>query len=139
MSAADDAAFVGISRLHAAYADVVTRRAWPELTPLFLPDAAVHIDPVTRPAIDVVGPEALGEFIAGAVARFEFFELVVLNSVAQLTGADGASGRMWIEEVRQEASSGDWSQAFGRYDDDYVLTDGQWRFAARRYRSLARR
>jgi hypothetical protein len=44
----------GIDRLVAAYADTVTRRAWNELVDLFLPEAVVHIDTVTRPAFEVV-------------------------------------------------------------------------------------
>jgi len=35
----EDLDYVGICRLHAAYADAVTRRAWSDLDALFLPDA----------------------------------------------------------------------------------------------------
>ena len=35
---------VALWRLQSRYADVVTRRAWPELHDLFLPDTPVHID-----------------------------------------------------------------------------------------------
>ena len=37
--------------LQATYADVVTRRAWAELEPLFVPDAPIRIDTVTRPVM----------------------------------------------------------------------------------------
>jgi hypothetical protein len=41
-------------------------------------------------------------------------------------------------ELRQEASNGRWSNAFGVYHDDYVRADGAWRFGERHYQSLAR-
>jgi hypothetical protein len=36
--------YIALRRLQNRYADVVTRRAWPELATLFLPDAKVVID-----------------------------------------------------------------------------------------------
>ena len=135
----ETAAYVAITRLQASYADVVTRRAWDELEPLFEPEARVHIAPAGREPIDVIGPRALGEFIAAAVERFEFFQFVPLNTVIEL-GADGtAIGRLYLLEVRQERDTHEWSQAFGLYEDGYAQRDGVWRFAARSYRSLARR
>jgi hypothetical protein len=47
--------YVAITRLQAAYADVVNRRAWPELQGLFLADAVVQVDTVTNPPIKLVG------------------------------------------------------------------------------------
>jgi hypothetical protein len=135
---ADTEAYIAITRLQAAYADVVTRRAWSELDDLFVPDAPVRIDTVTRPVVNVTGPRELAEFIAGAVERFEFFEFVILNTVIDVDG-DTATGRLYMVEVRQEREPKEWSNAFGLYEDDYVSTDRRWRFARRRYRSLARR
>jgi hypothetical protein len=135
----DTEAYVAITRLQASYADVVTRRAWSELEPLFEPEARVHIAPAGRDPIDVIGSKALGEFIAAAVDRFEFFQFVPLNTVVEL-GADGtAIGRLYLLEVRQARETHEWSEAFGLYEDGYAQRDGQWRFAARNYRSLARR
>ena len=51
---------LAINRLQSAYADTVTRRDWSTLDQLFLDDAAVRIDTVTRDPFDVVGPAALG-------------------------------------------------------------------------------
>jgi hypothetical protein len=132
-------AYVAITRLQAAYADVVTRRAWDDLVDLFLPDAAIRIDTVTRPVIEVTGPGELGTFIRGALDRFDFFEFVILNTVIDVTGGHAASGRLYIVEVRHELSTDQWSDAFGLYEDGYAEAGGRWRFAARRYRSLARR
>ena len=65
--------WVAIRRLHSRYADVVNRRAWPELSDLFLPDAVVRVEVPRQEPVDAVGPAALGAFIEGAVERFEFF------------------------------------------------------------------
>jgi hypothetical protein len=40
--------------------------------------------------------------------------------------------------VRQELASGRQTNAYGLYTDRYVRGGGRWRFAERRYRSLAR-
>ena len=70
----------GVRRLQHAYADVVNRRAWPELEVLFLPDAPVLVDRRVGEPLRLVGGGAVGEFIAGAIAQFEFFEFVILNA-----------------------------------------------------------
>jgi len=135
----DALAYLAITRLQAAYADVVTRRAWAELHDLFVPDAPVHIDMVTHPAIEVVGAAALGEFIGGAVERFEFFEFTILNTVVEVRSPTEAVGRLYMAELRQDASNGLWSNAFGLYQDRFAAgEDGRWRYAERHYQSLAR-
>lgn len=135
----DTDAYIAITRLQAAYADVVTRRAWQELDGLFLPDCPISVDTITRPAVELSGPQALVEFISEALMRFDFFEFVILNTVVEINPDDSATGRIYIEEIRHEAEDDAWSQAFGLYQDDYARHDGNWRFAERRYRSLARR
>ena len=135
----ETAAYIAITRVQASYADAVTRRAWADLQPLFAPDAPIHIDTVTRPPFDLVGPTALGEFVGKAIARFEFFEFVILNTVIDITSEHEATGRLWMVEIRQERGSGEWSNAFGLYRDTYEQCDGRWRFSERSYRSIARR
>ncbi len=131
--------YTAICRLQAAYADAVTRRAWSELGDLFVPSAAVTVDTVTSPPIELVGPIALGDFISGAVERFEFFELVILNTRVDLRrDADTAAARLFTCELRQDRSSGRWTNAFGVYHDEYARIHGRWWFARRRYQSLAR-
>ncbi len=133
---ADETAdYVAITRLQAAYADVVTRRAWPELEPLFVADAEIHIDTVTQPVIEVRGAKALGDFISRAIERFSFFEFVVLNTVIDVSTT---SARLYMVELRQDGDTGEWSNAFGLYRDRYERYDGGWRFAERHYQSLAR-
>ena len=131
---------VAIGRLQSAYADVVNRRAWPELRELFLDDAGVHIDTVTRDPFELTGPGALGDFIGAAVQRFAFFEFVVLNSHVELghDGADSARARMFMCEIRRDVDTLDWSTAYGLYQDRYRRDGSTWRFAGRRYRSITR-
>lgn len=132
---------LAINRLQSAYADTVTRRDWTTLEELFLDDAVVEINTVTRDPFRVVGPQALGEFIASAVGRFDFFEFVVLNSLVTLGvegDSDAASARMFMCEVRRNASDQEWSMTYGLYQDRYRRIDGRWWFTARVYRSLAR-
>ena len=108
--------YVAICRVGAAYADYVTRRAWPQLDELFTPDATVTVDTVTGAPIELTGAKGVGDFIAGAVARFEFFELVILNTTVELRvdgDADSARGRLFTCELRQDLANGHWSNAFG--------------------------
>lgn len=133
--------YIAVCRLQSAYADAVTRRAWSELDELFVPSATIMVDTVTSEPIEIVGPTALGEFISGAVERFEFFELVILNTRVDLrhNGDDNAArARQFTCELRQDHSNGRWTNAFGVYHDEYARADQGWLFARRRYQSLAR-
>ena len=133
--------YVAITRLQSAYADSVTRRAWAELDELFVPSATVTVDTVTSDPIELVGPTGVGDFISGAVERFEFFELVNLNTTVDLRAGgdpDRAFARVFTCELRQDASNGRWTNAFGVYHDEYRRIDGRWWFARRRYQSIAR-
>ena len=137
----DTADVVALHRLLAAYADVVNRRAWPELHDLFLPDAEVRVETHANPPIALTGPAALGDFVGAAIARFDFFEFVVLNAHFELGtegDSDAAAGRVFMCELRHTAEGGDLSQAFGLYRDRYARRHGRWWFAGRRYDSLAR-
>lgn len=132
---------VAIERLQSAYADVVNRRAWFELDGLFLPDAVIRIDTVTRDPFELVGPAALGEFIDDAVQRFAFFEFVRLNAHIELEldgDPDTARCRLFMCEVRREVGTLDWSVAYGVYHDRYLRTSDGWRFHRRDYQSLTR-
>lgn len=138
---------VALDRLQRRYADVITRRAWSELGELFLPDTVVHLDTVTAPPRDLVGPEEFAAVIGAAMARFDHFTFAILNAVSELddpTGPDldadgtGAHGRIFLCEIRHEPERQAWSTAHGVYQDRYVLTAGRWRIAERHYRSMAR-
>ncbi len=131
---------VAIRGLIADYADVVNRRQWSELVPLFAIDAPVTIDLRDRAALEVEGPVALGEFIGSAIERFAFFEFVALNVRVRLrTGGDEdrAAVRTYMCELRQD-HDGRFSQAFGIYQDEVERATTGWRFARRNYQSIAR-
>lgn len=131
----------GVRRLQHAYADVVNRRAWPEMTHLFMSDASVTLDLRAGVPLHLSGGAEVGEFIAGAIERFEFFEFVILN--AHIAFPDGptagsAVSRLFMSEVRQDRADGRWTTVYGLYHDRYTFDSGRWRFAERRYHSLAR-
>ena len=132
--------YVAICRLQAAYADAVSRRAWPDLGELFVAGAPITVDTVTGAPLELTGAAGIGEFIAGAIERFEFFELVILNVhvIAGSDRGDSARSRSFTCELRQESASGHWSNAFGVYHDDLQRVGDRWKYARRRYQSLAR-
>lgn len=133
--------YVAIRRLQDAYADAITRRAFEELPDLFLPDATIVVDMRSAEPVRFDGPVVLGEFISGAMERFEFFLFVILNAVVDV-GADGdpdaATGRMFMSELRTDREHGRRIDSYGVYHDRYRRTPEGWRFADRRYHSIAR-
>jgi SnoaL-like domain len=132
---------LALTRLHAAYADTCTRREWSEFPALFLPDVTVTLDLPNIGSRVIEGPTDLGAFIGTALEQFDFFQFVVLNSHFMLRtdgDPDRATGRMWMSELRQFASTGHWSVIYGLYRDQYRRTENGWRIATRRYQSLAR-
>ena len=131
----------GIRRLQHAYADVVNRRAWPELEALFLPEAVVVIDRRAGDPLRLVGGGEVGAFIGSAIGHFSFFEFVVLNAhiaFPEGVGSGRAVCRLFMCELRQDGATCAFTTAFGLYHDRYVLDGRRWRFAERRYHSLAR-
>lgn len=128
---------VALWRLQSTYADIVTRRAWPELETVFLPDVTIEVDTVTAEPHRFVGPVAFADFVGPSVSRFDHFGFVILNSVVDVDGAT-ARGRIFMCEIRHESATDDWSTAYGLYQDTYRRVDATWWIADRRYRSLAR-
>jgi hypothetical protein len=129
---------VALWRLQSRYADIITRRAWPELHDVFRPETTVHVDVVTAPVRTFEGPDAFGAFVSGAIERFDYFTFVILNSVVDLEGDDRAKGRIFMCEIRHDRDSDSWNKAYGVYEDRYVRGEGQWWFGERHYRSMAR-
>jgi hypothetical protein len=130
---------LAIMRLQGRYGDTVTRQAWDELVPLFLPGCPLRVDRGDGSIVEQVGPAAIGRFIADAIAHFEFFAFTIVNTMVDV-GADGvtASARLYIHELRQERDTHRWTDAYGLYRDTYRKDDGCWRFATRDYSSIAR-
>jgi hypothetical protein len=131
--------YTALRRLQNAYADVVTRRAWPELEELFVPDATITVDTRRGDPMRFEGPRALGEFIGASIERFAFFEFVILNTWLDIDVEGGtARGRMYMCELRQDRDSGQWTNAFGLYQDRFRRDGDRWWFQSRQYHSLAR-
>jgi SnoaL-like domain len=136
---AETIAYTAIRRLQNRYADVVTRRAWPEFHDIMRPDCRISVDLLDR-TIEFDGPQSIGDFIGDQLEQFDFFEFVILNTVMEIDTATGsARARMYIQEARQNRSDGRRSDTFGVYHDRFVRdADRRWWFARRRYRSYAR-
>jgi hypothetical protein len=136
--------YIAVRRLQNAYADIVTRRAWAELHDIFVPDLEVVLDTRRGEPLQLRGPQAVGDFIGNAIAEFDFFEFVILNTRVFLNHGNGgdpdvASARMWMNELRHEqAAGGRWTLAYGLYQDEFRRIDGRWWFTGRNYQSLAR-
>jgi hypothetical protein len=128
---------VALWRLQSTYADIVTRRAWSELSTVMTPDVTIEVDTVTSDAQHLTGPEEFAGFVGPATDRFDHFEFVILNTVVDVD-RDSARGRIFMCEIRRLAETQEWTTAYGLYQDTYRKVDGTWWFADRRYRSLAR-
>jgi len=132
-------AYLAITRLQHAYADVCTRRAWQEAASIITPDARLSWDIGSGEPIAVVGVAAFSEFGARATKGFSFYQYIPLNSVATVASDGTARGRAYALEVAEVRDSGDWVSIYGLYHDDYALLDGAWRFARRHYQTIGRR
>ena len=136
----DDAlAYIALMRLQRAYADIATRRAWPELAALATPDARFSFDTRSGRIVEVAGTEAFGEFGAKMTDRFSFYEYIPLNTVVAISTSGTARGRSYSLEVAEDRDTGEWTNVYGFYHDDYMFSDGAWRFARRHYQTLGRR
>ncbi len=131
-------AYVALRRLQNRYADIVTRRAWPELAEIMRPDCVITVNLLDR-AIEFNGPEAVGDFIGEQLQQFDFFEFVILNTVMEIDAEAGNAGaRIYIQEARS-LQGGSRSDTFGVYHDRFDRdADGRWWFARRLYQSYAR-
>ena len=83
------------------------------------------------------GPDDIVTFLSGLLERWEVFLHVVHTGRVWLDGSR-ATGRWYISEFGQ-LKDGTEVKFAGVYHDDYVRSDGGWRFARRRYDSMFRR
>ncbi len=128
-----------ILRLQDAYADVVSRRQWNELSEIFLPDLVLELD-LRDNTLRLTGPQEIGDFIARSVTQFEFFQFAILGRRVLLHSRgdpNRATARMYMTELRQ-TPQGHWSQVYGVYHDQFTRVGDRWWFANRTYHSLAR-
>lgn len=134
----ETASHIAIQRLLSAFADVVNRRSWGELSQLFLDGATIEVTPLQRPPLEVTGPEAIGRFIDESIARFDFLEFALQNSRLEIRqDEDSARGRNFICEYRREKATAKWTQVFGIYHDRYRRIEGRWWFEHRTFDPLA--
>jgi SnoaL-like domain len=128
-----------IRRLHAHYVDAVNRAAWGEFVDLFTPSAELTVSRGEPQPDRVAGPAAIGELIAGYIAKYDFLVQVILNARIELRlrgDVDAAGARLFIAEFRQWTNTGRRLESAGVYHDRYARVDGQWRFSQRRYDRL---
>jgi len=139
IAVAEAVAYVAIRRVQHRYADIVNRRAWHELTGVMHEQCRITIDTV-KDCWHVTGPADVGALIDRQVQRFDFFEFLALSTVMDIDAAAGrATTRLYMQEVRHHQAQGRHTNAFGIYHDVLLCEDGgNWRFAKRHYRSLAR-
>jgi hypothetical protein len=132
-----DTTSVGVSRLHAAYADIATRMAWDEMRDIVLPEACFTFDFGAGHPVVLTGPDELGDFGRRATAAFDFYCYTPLNTVLSTCGPASAAGRFYAHEVGRV--DGTWLEFFGLYDDEYVVEGDRWKFARRDFRVQATR
>jgi hypothetical protein len=136
----DDAlAYIAITRLQRAYADIATRKAYAEIAALATPDARFSFDTRTGDVIEVVGADAFGRFATRSTDRFRFYEYVPLNTVVKIDAAGTARGRSYSFEICEDRDTRELLTYYGMYHDDYVRVDGNWLFARRQYQTIGRR
>lgn len=132
---------IGVHRLQQRYADIVNRRAWPEFDDIMRPDVVVRVDRRTAEPLRFDGPQAIATFIRDQIERFDFFEFVILTSAIELAvggDRDTATARMYMQELRHDRATGQYTNAYGLYQDTYHRIGNRWWFADRWYSSLAR-
>jgi hypothetical protein len=132
-------AHVAITRLQGRYADIASRQAWAEMRSIVLADATFSFDLGAGDVLTFVGPDELAAFGARACERFAFYQYIPLNTVVTLTARNRASGRSYALEIGVDKASGEWTEYYGLYHDDYAVDHDEWRFARRHFQTVARR
>jgi hypothetical protein len=130
-------AYVAITRLVRAYADIGVRRAWHEVPSLAAPGARFSFH--TKTGVVEFEGEAFAEQGPRLSAMFSFAAAFPVNVVISV-GADGtARGRCHLFEGAEDGETGEWIEIYGVYHDTYVWQEGRWLFSTRDYRPLGRR
>jgi hypothetical protein len=135
----DTEAYVAISRLQRAYADVSTRHAWDEMESLATPDARFSYH-TKNGVFEIRGGGGFAELGPQMSQQFGFHLLIPINFVVAI-GVDRttATGRSYLLEYNEERESGTWNEIYGIYYDEYKLHEGSWLFSKREYRPFGRR
>jgi hypothetical protein len=133
----DAATYAAIERLQRAYADVATRGAWAEVSSLLTDDAHITFTTSAGAVFEITGAQAFAEFGA-EMTGFVFFEYIPLSFVVSSTTDGGLVGRTYSLEVA-ENEAGEWIESYSIYEDTYGQTDGEWRFARRKHKTVKQR
>lgn len=134
----DTADLVAIDQLIRRYADISSRRAWDEFGEIILADAPLRFVRSTGDDLELTGPQGVAQLGQSAMADFEVYVYVPLNSVVDTIEGDRATGRAYSQEVATN-TEGRWITFYGVYEDEYERRDGRWFIAARRYRTIGHR
>lgn len=122
------------AELAAAYAQAVDRRDAAALAALFAPGARVHL-PAGLTGRDAPAKSIAVDEVLAPLSRWIRTRHVVMQQRIEIA-ADGttATGECYGEAHHVAARDGDARDLVLhlRYLDEYVCTDGDWRFAARR-------
>ncbi len=134
----DNDAYISIMRLHRAYADISTRRAWDEVASITTPDMSWHYVLLSGRTLECNGTAEYVQFHLEVNPRFSFFQQIPLNFVVDI-GPDGtARGRSYVLEVAEETGTGEWINFYVVFRDEFAIFEGTWRFARRSARTLRR-
>jgi SnoaL-like domain len=133
----DAETYAAVEQLQRAYADVATRGAWDEVRHLLTEDAHITFTTSTGSVFETRGPQAFAEFGA-KMPGFDFFEYIPLNFVVSRAGDGRLVGRTYSLEVIG-SETGEWIESYSAYEDTYVQSDGQWRFARRIHKTVKQR
>jgi hypothetical protein len=113
-----------------AYCEAVDGLRLDDLVTLFTPDCRYDRG-LGRVA---EGPEAVREWVAGALARYVASSHHLTNVRIELVDEESARASSYVQVFMRYAGSGDVAQLWGRYRDRLVRRDGRWLIAERELR-----
>ena len=111
-----------IRELRCRYHEYVNQGRWSEIPDLFTEDAELDFGYLGKER----GRERLARLFQGASQLLPFVKQFIHNHTIELQGERG-TGTSYLEA--KSVSGGKAYVVAGRYDDQYVRQDGEWRFA----------
>jgi SnoaL-like domain len=128
------------SDLSIRYTHCIADRTFAGFDQVFSPDGMLEVQ-----GNRLVGPEAIGQFLATSIGTGESgvrVRLVITNELIEVRDGRNATGRAFFAIYRFDVSNGPKvpslaPAAFATSDDAYVLTPAGWRMALRKIALLA--
>ena len=111
-----------IRELRARYHQCINEERWEQIPALFAEDGELDFGYLGRAR----GREKIIQFCAGGPKLLEFVKQFIHNHIIELEGERG-TGQSYLEA--KSISAGEAYLIAGRYDDEYVCQQGEWRFA----------